>query len=56
MWLSVGDAQDLLATEGEKVSAELAKREGTLDGVKEEMGQLKATLYARFGRSINLEA
>ena len=53
--LPLPEVQELLASSTEKIEAEVSDVEGKLDGVREEMQQLKVALYARFGRSINLE-
>ena len=39
----------------EKIEEEVAAVEEKLSTIREEMTQLKVELYARFGRSINLE-
>jgi prefoldin subunit 4 len=54
--LSVPEVQELLEAATTKADTEATKVEERLDGVREEMRQLKVDLYARFGRSINLEA
>ena len=38
-----------------KVEEQVEELESKLESVKEEMTQLKVALYARFGKSINLE-
>jgi prefoldin subunit 4 len=45
----------LLSTSSDKIEEEVSALEEKLGAVKEEMTQLKVELYARFGRSINLE-
>jgi len=47
--------QQLLASSTEKIEEEVEAVQEKLSGIREEMGQLKVLLYARFGRSINLE-
>jgi prefoldin subunit 4 len=47
--------QDLLATSTDQLDVDIAKLEGSIAEAREEMQQLKVALYARFGRSINLE-
>jgi prefoldin subunit 4 len=53
--LPLADAQSLLASSTEQIDLEVSRLEETLGDVREELQQLKVTLYARFGRSINLE-
>jgi len=53
--LPVSEVQELLSSSTEKIDEEVTKLEGSLSEVREEMEQLKVALYARFGRSINLE-
>lgn len=53
--LPLEDVQDLLTAASEQIDTDVAKMEDVLGGLKEEMQQLKVALYARFGRSINLE-
>ncbi|KAL5338456.1 Prefoldin subunit-domain-containing protein [Aspergillus crustosus] len=53
--LPLEEAQTLLASSTEEIDSEVAKLEETLGEVRDEMQQLKVALYARFGRSINLE-
>jgi len=38
-----------------EIDEEVTRVEERLSGVREEMEELKVALYARFGRSINLE-
>lgn len=45
----------MLATSTEKLDGEVSELEETVGELREEMQQLKVALYARFGRSINLE-
>jgi prefoldin subunit 4 len=45
----------MLSTSTEKIEEEVAAVEEKLSTIREEMTQLKVELYARFGRSINLE-
>ena len=45
----------MLASSTEKIEASVSAVEGKLGIVREEMEQLKIQLYARFGKSINLE-
>ncbi|KAL4742208.1 Prefoldin subunit-domain-containing protein [Aspergillus similis] len=53
--LPLEEAQTLLASSTEQIDSEVAKLEETLSDLRDEMQQLKVALYARFGRSINLE-
>lgn len=46
---------ELLSDSTEKIDKDVAALEEQLGGVRDEMEELKAALYARFGRSINLE-
>ncbi|KAL2871924.1 tubulin-binding prefolding complex subunit GIM3 [Aspergillus lucknowensis] len=53
--LPLEEAQTLLASSTEQIDSEVLKLEETLGDLRDEMQQLKVALYARFGRSINLE-
>ncbi|CAK96209.1 hypothetical protein CBS63078_8896 [Aspergillus niger] len=53
--LPLEEAQSLLSTATEQVDADVGKLEEGLSDLREELQQLKVALYARFGRSINLE-
>ncbi|GAD94304.1 prefoldin subunit 4 [Paecilomyces variotii No. 5] len=53
--LPLPEAQSLLATSTEKIEEEVSKLEESLGEIRDELQQLKVALYARFGRSINLE-
>lgn len=48
-------AQEMLAESTSKIEEEVSELEDKIGTTKEEMQQLKVELYARFGRSINLE-
>ncbi|KAI1164722.1 Prefoldin subunit-domain-containing protein [Nemania serpens] len=48
-------AQDMLASSTSRIEEEVSELEDKIGTTKEEMQQLKIQLYARFGRSINLE-
>jgi len=48
-------AQRMLGISAEKVEEEILKLEDKLGDIRQEMTQLKVELYARFGRTINLE-
>jgi prefoldin subunit 4 len=45
----------MLSASTEKIEEEVTGLEEKLSTIREEMQQLKVELYARFGRSINLE-
>jgi prefoldin subunit 4 len=45
----------MLASSTTKIEEDVAALEEQLGTIREEMTQLKVELYARFGRSINLE-
>lgn len=45
----------MLSDASERIDGEVSKFEDELSNVREEMKQLKVELYARFGKSINLE-
>ncbi|KAL4940379.1 hypothetical protein BDV06DRAFT_196812 [Aspergillus oleicola] len=53
--LPLEEAQGMLASSTEQIDSEVSKLEDTLGELRDEMQQLKVALYARFGRSINLE-
>ena len=48
-------AQEMLEAASERIDGEVSKFEDELASVREEMRLLKVDLYARFGKSINLE-
>ncbi|KAI0441054.1 Prefoldin subunit-domain-containing protein [Xylaria telfairii] len=48
-------AQEMLAESSSRIEEEVSELEDKIGTTKEEMQQLKVELYARFGRSINLE-
>lgn len=48
-------AQEMLGISGAKVEEEITVLEEKLANIRQEMMQLKVELYARFGKSINLE-
>ena len=54
--LPVPEVQELLSTSTEKIEGEVSEIRRKLDTIREEMEQLKVQLYARFGKSINLES
>ncbi|MCJ1409791.1 hypothetical protein MMC19_003874 [Ptychographa xylographoides] len=53
--LPLPEVQELLASSTGKIEEEVSAVEEKLGGIREEMRELKVSLYARFGRSINLE-
>lgn len=55
MSVPLPEAQSLLEESSKEIEEDVSKLEGTLTEIRDEMKQLKAQLYARFGRSINLE-
>jgi prefoldin subunit 4 len=56
MHVPLSEAQDLLAEQTGEIESEVSALEEELGGIREEISTLKAHLYARFGRGINLEA
>ena len=46
---------ELLSSSTETIDGEVEALKSKLEGIQEEMGELKKALYGRFGRSINLE-
>jgi chaperonin cofactor prefoldin len=46
---------ELLESSTGTIDTEVEALKSKLEGVQEEMGELKKALYGRFGRSINLE-
>jgi len=56
MHVSLSEAQELLASACTELDGEVATIEEELGTIREEITGLKAHLYARFGRGINLEA
>ncbi|KAH8432295.1 tubulin-binding prefolding complex subunit GIM3 [Aspergillus melleus] len=53
--LPLEEAQSLLSSSTEQIDTEVSGLEDKLSDLREELQQLKVALYARFGRSINLE-
>jgi prefoldin subunit 4 len=53
--LPLPEAQSLLSASTERIGQGVSKLEESLAELREELQQLKVALYARFGRSINLE-
>ena len=54
--LPVPEVHELLTSSVDKIDTEVTELEEKMSGLNEEMQGLKASLYGRFGRSINLEA
>jgi len=48
-------AMEMLGVAAAKVEADVEDLEAKLDSIRDEMTELKIELYARFGKSINLE-
>ena len=55
MSLPLPEAQEMLSTSSEQIDEEVLRLEDSLQELRDEMKGLKAQLYARFGKSINLE-
>ena len=53
--LPLPEVQELLATSTSKIEESVSAVEDRLGSIREEMESLKVDLYARFGKSINLE-
>lgn len=53
--LPLPEVQEMLASSIEKIEESISTVESKLSVVREEMTGLKVELYARFGKSINLE-
>ncbi|OKL64399.1 hypothetical protein UA08_01126 [Talaromyces atroroseus] len=53
--LPLTDAQSLLSTSSYEIDEEVSRLEDSLGELREELSQLKAALYARFGKAINLD-
>lgn len=53
--LPLPEVQEMLTASTSKIEEEVSATEEKLSTIREEMSQLKVELYARFGRSINLE-
>ncbi|KAI9682748.1 MAG: Prefoldin subunit 4 [Trizodia sp. TS-e1964] len=53
--LPLPDVQMLLSKSTDRISLDISSLEEKIHGLKEDMQELKVALYARFGRSINLE-
>lgn len=55
MSLPLPEVQELLSSSTSRIEESVSAAEEKLGTVREEMEQLKVDLYARFGKSINLE-
>jgi prefoldin subunit 4 len=55
MSLPLSEAQEMLATSTKQIDDEVSRLEDSVQDLREEMKALKAQLYARFGKSINLD-
>lgn len=53
--LPLPEVQERLASSTERIEESVSTTQGKLSTIREEMEQLKVQLYARFGKSINLE-
>ena len=53
--LPLPEVQEMLTKSTEKIEESVSETEERLGAVREEMQGLKVALYARFGKSINLE-
>jgi prefoldin subunit 4 len=53
--LPLPEVREMLSESTEQIDEEVSKLEEALSGIRDEMKELKVQLYARFGRSINLE-
>ena len=53
--LPLPEVHEMLSTSTGKIEEDVTALEEKLGVIREEMTQLKVELYARFGRSINLE-
>ncbi|KIW85063.1 hypothetical protein Z517_00451 [Fonsecaea pedrosoi CBS 271.37] len=56
MHVPLAEAQELLATQTTEIDGEVSTLEEELETIKDQIRVLKAHLYARFGKGINLEA
>jgi chaperonin cofactor prefoldin len=55
VYLPQPEVLELLAASTETVEKDVSALEDKLEAIREEMQELKVALYARFGKSINLE-
>ncbi len=55
MSVPLSEAQEMLSTASKQMDDEVSRLEESLHELRDEMKGLKAQLYARFGKSINLD-
>ncbi len=55
MSLPLSEVQELLETNSKRLEEEIESLDAKIEKIREEKTDLKVELYARFGRSINLE-
>ncbi|KAJ3042533.1 hypothetical protein HDV00_007067 [Rhizophlyctis rosea] len=53
--LTLEEANERIASEDSELSSELDELSSKMDTINKEMAKLKAVLYGKFGKSINLE-
>jgi prefoldin subunit 4 len=53
--LPLPEVQELVTDSTARIEEDVSKLEEKISTIREEMSELKVALYARFGRSINLE-
>jgi prefoldin subunit 4 len=53
--LPLPEVQELVSGSTARIEEDVSKLEEKIRAIREEMSELKVALYARFGRSINLE-
>ncbi|KAJ3287337.1 hypothetical protein HK104_008653 [Borealophlyctis nickersoniae] len=53
--LPLEECNERIASESAEISGELDKLSAKMEGIGKEMAKLKAILYGKFGKSINLE-
>jgi prefoldin subunit 4 len=53
--VNISQAQEMLEASSTRIEEDVSQLEDKLSTAREEMTQLKVELYARFGKSINLE-
>ena len=55
MSVPLSEAQEMLSTASKQMDDDVSRLEETLHELRDEMKGLKVQLYARFGKSINLD-
>ena len=55
MSVPLSEAQEMLSVATKQIDDEVSRLEESLHELRDEMKGLKAQLYARFGKSINLD-